>query len=75
VRSPAESPDAAVGLILGQARVAGVDYSMTCLPLGAVESRLDRPVARTRIQALELDSYTVHARIGCASVDSETFGH
>jgi len=48
---------------------------MTGLPFGAVESRLDRPIARTRIQALELDRYTVHARIGCASVDSEAFGH
>ena len=64
-----------MGLIFGQARVAGVDNGVTGLSLGAVESRLDRPVARARIQALELDRYTVYARIGCASVDSEAFGH
>ena len=75
MRGSSESPNAAMGLVLGQAGVAGVDRSVPGLSLGAVESRLDRPLARARIKALELDRYTVHARIGCASVDSEAFGH
>src|ERR1700736_2391618 len=69
VRGPAESPNAAMGLILGQARVTSVDNGVSGLSLGAVERRLDRPVARARIQALELDRYTVHPRVGRASVD------
>jgi hypothetical protein len=64
-----------MGLVLSQAGVAGVDYRVARLSLGAVESRLDRPVARAWIEALELDRYTVDARIGRASVDSVAFGY
>ena len=42
---------------------------------GAVKRRLDRPVARSRIEALELDRYIIDARISCASVDPVAFGY
>jgi hypothetical protein len=62
-------------MVLSQARVAGINDGVTCLSLRAVECCLDRPVARARIEALELDRYTVHACIGCAPGDSEAFGY
>ena len=50
----------------------GVDYGETCLTLGAVQSRFDGTVARSWIEALELDWYVVDARIGGAPVDAIT---
>jgi hypothetical protein len=71
----AKSPDTAVGLVFRQARAAYVDYGVTRLSFGAVKCSLDCPVARPRIEALELDRYIIDARVGRASVDPVAFGY
>jgi hypothetical protein len=60
----AESPDTAIGYILGQSGAPGVDYGVTCLPLGTVQSRFDGTIARSRVEALELDRYVVDRASG-----------
>jgi hypothetical protein len=75
VRRSAESPDTAIGYVLGQPGAPGVDYGETCLPLGAVQSRFDGTVARSWIEALELDRYVVDARIGGTPVDAIAFSY
>jgi hypothetical protein len=69
----AESPNAAIGYVLGQAGAPGVDHGVTCLPFGAVQSRFDGTVARPWIEALELDRYVVDTRIGGTPVDTMTY--
>ncbi len=66
MRRSAESLDAAIGYVLGQPGASGVDYGMTRLSLGTVQSRFDGTVARSWIKALELDRYVVDAHRGCA---------
>jgi hypothetical protein len=73
VRRSAESPDAAISSVLGQPGAPGVDDSMTCLPLGAIQGGFDGTVARSWIEALELDRYVVDACIGGTPVGAVAF--
>src|SRR5271169_7154713 len=70
-----ESPDTAMGVFLGQTAVTGVDDCVTGLAFGAIEGRLDRLVAGSPIEALELDRCSVDASVGRAPAGAKAFGY